>query len=104
MSAAEPRRSLPVRNPRTGEIDLHITPPTGDELRAICAQLRYAQRGWAQRPLAERIEVMRRWANEIQKNQRAIAAADCTDTGYSHTSHASPHIVALSIRGWCEDV
>jgi succinate-semialdehyde dehydrogenase / glutarate-semialdehyde dehydrogenase len=104
MAATEAKRTLPVRNPRTGEIDFHITPPTGDELKAICSRLREAQRGWARRPLADRVRVMSAWANEIQKNHVAIAEADCMDTGYSHTSRASPHIVALSIRGWCEDV
>jgi len=100
----ETTRALPVRNPRTGEIDLHITPPTGAEIKAICDRLRAAQRVWARRPLAERVKAMSAWANEIQKNHMAIAEADCQDTGYSHTSRASPHIVALSIRGWCEDV
>src|SRR5215470_193533 len=104
MPDAEARRTLPVRNPRTGEIDLHITPPTADELASLCAKLRQGQRGWAARPLAERIAAMSTWAGVIQKNAAAIAEADCTDTGYSHTSRASPHIVALSIRGWCEDV
>ncbi len=104
MTPSEPQRSLPVRNPRSGEIDFHITPPTGAEIAAICRKLREAQRGWARRPLAERINVMSTWANEIQKNHLAIAEADCADTGYSHTSRASPHIVAMSIRGWCEDV
>jgi len=93
-----------VRNPRTGEIDFEITPPTAEELSSLCATLRQAQRGWARRPLAERIAVMSAWAGLIQKNAAAIAEADCTDTGYSHTSRASPHIVAMSIRGWCEDV
>jgi acyl-CoA reductase-like NAD-dependent aldehyde dehydrogenase len=101
---SETKRTLPVRNPRTGEIDLHITPPTAEELPAICTKLREGQRAWAHRPLAERIAVMNAWANQIQRNAAAIAEADCTDTGYSHTSRASPHIVALSIRGWCEDV
>src|SRR5690242_19754094 len=100
----EAKRSLPVRNPRTGEIDLHITPPTGDEIKAICEKLLAAQRVWARRPLAERVKAMNAWANEIQKNAAAIAEADGTDTGFSHTSRASPYIVALSIRGWCEDV
>jgi succinate-semialdehyde dehydrogenase/glutarate-semialdehyde dehydrogenase len=104
VSSAEPQRTLPVRNPRTGEIDFHITPPTNAELQATCAKLRRAQRDWARRPLAERVKVMSAWANEIQKNHAAIAEADCMDTGYSHTSRAGPHIVALSIRGWCEDV
>src|SRR5262245_55918116 len=97
-------RTLPVRNPRTGEIDCHITPPTADEIAAICRTLREAQRRWSRRPLDERIKAMSAWAAEIQKNSAAIAEGDGTDTGYSHTSRASPHIVALSIRGWCEDV
>ena len=104
MTSAEPNRTLAVRNPRTGEFDYQITAPTGDEIKALCDQLRAAQQGWARRPLAERIRVMSAWANEIQKNHAAIAEADGIDTGYSHTSRASPHIVALSIRGWCEDV
>jgi aldehyde dehydrogenase (NAD+) len=104
MSAPEGRRTLPVRNPRTGEVDFHITPPTQEELAGLCVKLRTAQRGWARRPLAERVAAMSTWANLIQKNHAAIAEADGTDTGFSHTSRASPHIVALSIRGWCEDV
>jgi succinate-semialdehyde dehydrogenase/glutarate-semialdehyde dehydrogenase len=104
VTQTQPKRTLPVRNPRTGEIDFHITPPTGDEIAALCVRLREGQRRWAQRSLDERIRVMSAWANEIQKNSVAISEADCIDTGYSHTSRASPHIVALSIRGWCEDV
>jgi acyl-CoA reductase-like NAD-dependent aldehyde dehydrogenase len=104
MSSTELTRTLDVRNPRTGEIDYHITPPTGAEIKATCTKLREAQRGWARRPLADRIKVMSAWASEIQKNAQKIGEADCIDTGYSQTSRASPHIVALSIRGWCEDV
>jgi len=103
MPDTDARRTLPVRNPRTGEIDFEITPPTSIELASLCAKLRQGQRGWARRPLAERIAAMSTWAGLIQKNA-AVAEADCTDTGYSHTSRASPHIVAMSIRGWCEDV
>jgi len=103
MPDTDARRTLPVRNPRTGEIDFQITPPTSIELASLCAKLRQGQRGWARRPLAERIAAMSTWAGLIQKNA-AVAEADCTDTGYSHTSRASPHIVAMSIRGWCEDV
>ncbi|MEJ1966719.1 MAG: aldehyde dehydrogenase family protein [Gammaproteobacteria bacterium] len=104
MAQTESTRTLPVRNPRTGEIDLHITPPTGEEIAAICKRLREGQRRWAKRSLDERIKAMSAWALEIQKNSAAIAEADGTDTGFSDTSRASPFIVALSIRGWCEDV
>ena len=104
MAQTESKRTLAVRNPRTGEIDFHITPPTGEEIAATCRRLREGQRRWAKRPLDERIEAMSAWAREIQKNSAAIAEADGIDTGFSDTSRASPFIVALSIRGWCEDV
>jgi acyl-CoA reductase-like NAD-dependent aldehyde dehydrogenase len=97
------RRKLPVRNPRTGEVDMQLTVPASGEIAAICSRLRAAQPAWANSPLEARIAVMRQWADEIDRNRVALAEADCTDTGYSQTSRASPFIVASSIRGWCED-
>jgi len=43
------RSPLAVRNPRTGEIDLHITPASAEEIAAICAKLRQAQESWGTR-------------------------------------------------------
>jgi acyl-CoA reductase-like NAD-dependent aldehyde dehydrogenase len=40
---------LPVRNPRTGEIDMYITPPSLAEIAATCARLREKQDAWGAR-------------------------------------------------------
>jgi succinate-semialdehyde dehydrogenase / glutarate-semialdehyde dehydrogenase len=44
---AEGSRTIPVRNPYTGEFDYAITPPTPQELARTCANLRAAQVKWA---------------------------------------------------------
>jgi acyl-CoA reductase-like NAD-dependent aldehyde dehydrogenase len=54
-------RTIPVRNPITGETDHQIVPPTPGELRGTCLALRAAQPGWAGAPLEHRIAVLGRW-------------------------------------------
>jgi acyl-CoA reductase-like NAD-dependent aldehyde dehydrogenase len=60
-------RTLPVRNPYTGEVDYQITPPSPEELPATCDALRAAQVKWAAAPLEHRTEVLLRWADELDK-------------------------------------
>ena len=95
--------SLPVRNPYTGEVDYEITPPAPEELARICAGLRAAQVKWAAAPLEHRIEVMTRWADELDKAYGKLSAADFTDTGGCLISLMSPRIVAGSVRSWAAD-
>ena len=97
------RVSLPVRNPYTGEVDYEITPPAPEELARICAGLRAAQVKWAAAPLEHRIEVMTRWADELDKAYGKLSAADFTDTGGCLISLMSPRIVAGSVRSWAAD-
>lgn len=94
--------ALAVRNPRTGETDHWITPPSAAELRRQCAALREAQVAWAARPLDARIAVMRRWADLIERNAAAIGDAETIDTGRHKLSHQVPHMVVGGIRGWCD--
>ena len=61
---AAPRNAMPVRNPRTGEIDLHITPASAEEVAAKAAALRAAQVEWGKAPVEHRIAVMQRWAED----------------------------------------
>ena len=51
---------IEVRNPRSGEIDYRFQAPSDLELATTLDRLRSAQRIWAARPLAERIEILRR--------------------------------------------
>ena len=102
MADAE-ARTLPVRNPRTGkvEFDLAVTPP--GEIVAKAERLRANQRAWAAMPLADRMNVMRRWLGEVAKRKDVIAEADAADTGGCHTSYLQGFITMGNIGGWIED-
>jgi acyl-CoA reductase-like NAD-dependent aldehyde dehydrogenase len=50
--------TVKIRNPYTGELDHEITPPSAQDLAALCARLRAAQVTWAQAGLEHRTEVM----------------------------------------------
>jgi acyl-CoA reductase-like NAD-dependent aldehyde dehydrogenase len=94
---------LPVRNPYTGEVDYQITPPTTDELAETCGRLRAAQVAWAAAGLDHRIEVMTRWADQLDAAYGKLSAADFTDTGGCLIALMSPRIVAASVRAWAAD-
>ncbi|MDX2222315.1 MAG: aldehyde dehydrogenase family protein [Rhodospirillaceae bacterium] len=96
------RNTLPVRNPRTGEIDYHITPPTAVEVAEKAKGLRAAQKDWAAAPIEHRVGVMRQWADAIDRNRRAIALAEAADTGRYRMASESPDAVIWGIRGWCD--
>ena len=103
MSTQNGRGSLPVTNPYTGEVDYEITPPTPAELAELCDSLRAAQVKWAAAPLEHRVEVMLRWADELDKAYGRLSAADFTDTGGCLIALMSPRIVASSVRSWAAD-
>ncbi len=96
------RNTMPVRNPRTGEVDYHITPPTADEMLATTKSLRAAQVEWAAAPIAHRVAVMRKWADEIEKNKVAITKAESADTGRYRGAKETPEAVIWGIRGWAD--
>jgi acyl-CoA reductase-like NAD-dependent aldehyde dehydrogenase len=96
-------RTLPVRNPRTGKIDLtlEVTPP--EEVAAKARRLRENQTAWAAMSLGERIAVMQRWLGEVARRANDIAEADAEDTGGCHTSYLQGFITMGNIGGWVED-
>jgi succinate-semialdehyde dehydrogenase/glutarate-semialdehyde dehydrogenase len=95
------RRILPVYNPRTGQIDYQITPPTPEETAGICGKLRQAQKSWDDKSLEYRISVMKKWANRIAAHRELLAERDSIDTGYCSISRMSPDIVINNINNWC---
>jgi succinate-semialdehyde dehydrogenase/glutarate-semialdehyde dehydrogenase len=95
------RNQLPVRNPRTGEIDMHITPPLAGEIAAMCVRLRKAQESWGRAPLEHRIGVMKKWADRLQAHRAALIEADSIDTGYGQISKVAPDMVIGSILRMC---
>src|SRR5215472_16850493 len=97
------RRTIAVRNPYNGAIDYEVTPPTAEELAGICGRLREAQVKWGSAPLEYRIEVLARWADELEKAYGALAAADSADTGGCLISPMAPGIAIGNVRAWAAD-
>lgn len=93
---------LQVRNPRTGELDYSIEPPSANELASKAGALRQAQAEWAARPMEQRCTVMRRWADALEKNRKAIIAAEATDTGRWRLATEKTDAIIRGIRGWAD--
>jgi succinate-semialdehyde dehydrogenase/glutarate-semialdehyde dehydrogenase len=93
---------IAVKNPRTGKVDYHITPPSRLEVESRCLQLRSAQTEWASAPLSDRIGVMLKWADSVEKHREDITRAEAADTGRWRLSNESPDGVIWGIRGWCD--
>lgn len=95
--------TIPLYDPRTGERDGEIVPATREDVARAAAELREGQRNWLAIGLDGRIAAMRRWADAIEANADKIGAAEFRDTGRRRVSYEVPHVVAASIRGWCND-
>ena len=93
-------RTLPVRNPRTGQPDHEIEVADREAVAAKAAKLRAAQPAWAAMPPEERGKVMGRWAALIGgKYRQAIIDADSHDTGYCEISRIAPDMMLGIIGG-----
>lgn len=94
-----PRNAIPVRDPRTGGIDLHITPASAEEVAEKARALRAAQPAWGKAPVEHRIAVMQRWAEVIRARRQSIIDADAADTGYGQISLIAPDMMLGAIFG-----
>jgi succinate-semialdehyde dehydrogenase/glutarate-semialdehyde dehydrogenase len=90
--------NIPVRNPRTGEIDYWITPP---KLSEECDRLRSAQPTWAE-SLEQRISALQQWKQAIQNHREALLAALVADTGRLGVSVLEIDSVLSSLDRWCK--
>jgi acyl-CoA reductase-like NAD-dependent aldehyde dehydrogenase len=96
-------RTLPVRNPRTGETDFALTVSPPEEVAAKAERLRANQAAWAAMTIQARVGVMRRWLGAVAQRANDIAEADAADTGGCHTSYLQGYITMGNIGGWIED-
>ncbi|MBL8512791.1 MAG: aldehyde dehydrogenase family protein [Betaproteobacteria bacterium] len=97
MSALAP---LPVRNPRTGQIDYHVPARSREEVRAIASDLRTHSRAWEAMGAKARGAVLLKWRDEIAKRQSAIFDALVTDTGRVRESQLEVPSVLGNISKW----
>ena len=93
--------SLPVRNPRTGQVDRKILPLTAPQVAAACSELRAAQKAWGSATLEYRISVMRTWAEKLRAYKSRLVEADSADTGGGQISKVAPDMVIGSVMRHC---
>ena len=73
--------TIPVRNPRTGEIDYQIEAATAQEIGATARRLRAHQPAWLALGAEGRAAVLLRWADALQANIAGIVGQLSVDTG-----------------------
>lgn len=91
---------ISVTNPRTGEVDFHITPASAEDVKAECQDLRTHQTKWCQQTLAYRADILLKFAAKIAEHRGAMIAALTKDTGRYGLSIMETDGVAASINRW----
>lgn len=91
---------ISVANPRTGQVDFHITPASSDDVKAECQALRIHQAKWCQQTLAHRTEILLQFAAKIAEHRDAMIAALTEDTGRYGLSIMETDGVSASINRW----
>jgi acyl-CoA reductase-like NAD-dependent aldehyde dehydrogenase len=94
--------NIPVRNPRSGEIDHWIAPLTPEQLSEHCARLRAALPAWQVAGLEQRIQALQQWKQIIQRDRQALIEALVADTGRLGVSALEVDSVLSSIDRWCQ--
>jgi acyl-CoA reductase-like NAD-dependent aldehyde dehydrogenase len=88
-----------VRDPRTGEVERPLAPPTVDELAGIAGRLRAGQARWAGLGAERRAGVLRQWADALAGAGDLLAAV-IRDTGRLGESRMEQEQVVAMVRRW----
>ncbi len=93
------RAPIPVRNPRSGEVDYHFRPLDRDELAVVHRQVAGNQPAWARDP-ALRMEALTAWKEALLRFRPAIAEALTADTGRRTLSYAEVDVIVAAVDRW----
>lgn len=88
--------TLPVTNPRTGEIDYRVPNHDSDFVAACATRLRAAQPDWESLGVERRCDVLLQWKAAIADHAAAITDALCADTG----RYLMAQIETRSVQDW----
>ncbi|WP_235012345.1 aldehyde dehydrogenase family protein [Caballeronia catudaia] len=95
-------KSIQVRNPRTGEHDYEFASASAQDVSAVMAEARHAQRAWAALGLEHRVKALSNWARQLEAQGRDIVAALAVDTARHRISEEELDAVIHFIHGFCE--
>jgi succinate-semialdehyde dehydrogenase/glutarate-semialdehyde dehydrogenase len=93
-------KPLAIRNPRSGDIDYHIIPASGETIQDAATHLRQAQKEWYKAGLEHRLTVMAAFADAIARHQTKLVEALTLDTGRYAISLYEVNTVAPAIQRW----
>jgi len=91
---------IPVRNPRTGEMDYHFTAMPEQDLVDMLEAIRKAQLNWQVRGIEERIAVLEAWQSHLIKAREEIIEALVSDTGRYGESVLEFDLLPASLQRW----
>jgi acyl-CoA reductase-like NAD-dependent aldehyde dehydrogenase len=91
---------IPVRNPRTGEVDHQIEPATSEQVAAEARRVRSAQPAWQALGPEGRAETLKRWAEAIEEQADALVSALSVDTGRLKIARVEVEGLPRTIRRW----
>lgn len=92
---------MQIRNPRTGQSDYTINPPSPVEVASLVNTLRTAQPDWLALGVEGRIRAMLAWKTALEEQQEVILDALTQDTGRRHETVLELDVVLKSIDRWC---
>ena len=92
--------TVPVRNPRTGEVDYSIEAVPAAEIAKIAHRLRANQPGWRAMGAEARAAVLLKWADAIQAHAADMVAQLSTDTGRVAIANIEVFSVIGTIQRW----
>lgn len=92
--------TIAVTNPRTGEIDYRIEAASREEVAATARRLREAQPAWLALGPEGRAEILRQWAEAIERDAARLSERLSVDTGRIGIARLEVTSVAAIIRRW----
>jgi succinate-semialdehyde dehydrogenase / glutarate-semialdehyde dehydrogenase len=92
--------TIPVRNPRTGEIDYQIEAASAAEIAAAAKRLRFNQPAWAALGAEARAAVLLKWAEALQANMAGIVGQLSIDTGRVAIANVELFGVIGTLQRW----
>ena len=92
---------MQIRNPRTGQSDYTIQPPSKATLKKQVVAMRQAQAVWALAPIETRVQALQDWKKAVEQHKTALIEALCIDTGRKWETLLEADLVASSIDRWC---
>lgn len=92
--------TIPVRNPRTGEIDYSIEAASAAEIAATAARLRAAQPAWLALGAERRAAALLAWAAALQADMVALCGKLSIDTGRVAIANVEVFGVIGTLQRW----